>query len=117
MNILDETLRRMPTRKYDSDYDFTSNHFAKEAKKLGLSQHEITNGIIANFLHVNAIQGSNRRRWKKRNGNNQIALGEIGPLGNSISEDLKTIKIEAAIKLLKANGYRVLKPISEWKEV
>lgn len=90
-DILKKTLAEMKSV-------FSSNEFSKKAKKNGLSEKEIANGVIALFLHQNAIQMDSRRMWKKYNGVNL----------NDLSD---------AIQLLKSHGYKVMKPVNDWVEV
>jgi len=90
-DILKKTLAEMKSV-------FSSNEFSKKAKKNGLSAKEINNGVIALFLHQNAIQMESRRMWKKYNGVNL----------NDLSD---------AIQLLKSHGYKVMKPVNDWVEV
>ncbi len=96
MEILQKTLGQMRV-------SFSSNEFSKKARKNGLTDFEVANGVIATFLHRNAIQGETRRTWSKR----------INLTPNKSNSD----KLMDAITLLKDNGYRVLKPVSEWQEV
>lgn len=94
--ILLETLEEM-------DYIFSSNQFAKVAKKKGFSQYEITQGLIGTFLHNNALQQNSRRIWRKKN-----------TLFNSpTNEEL----ISNAIDLLKKNGYKISKQFIDWREI
>ena len=96
MDILNKTLSEMK-------FTFSSNEFSKKAKKNGLSKQEVNNGVIALFLHRNAVQADTRRMWRKHN--------EI------TSDKHKSDEIMRAIDLLKANGYRILKPVSDWMEL
>lgn len=95
--ILDKTLERM-------NEVFSSNAFSEQSKKLGLTQFEINNGVIANYLHKHCIQLEKRRMWRKKT--NKSYITDEKPIEKQITE---------AIKLLKNNGYRVLK--SEWLEI
>ena len=92
--ILEKTLNQM-------DIVFSSNEFSEKAKKNGINQFQINNGIIADFLHKNAIQGDTKRMWEKINFNNYQ----------------KSDEIMTAINLLKSNGYKILKPVSDWIEI
>jgi len=96
MDILQKTLDEM-------EFSFSSNQFSKKARKNGLSKQEISNGIIAIFLHRNAIQGNTRRMWRKSN-----TLDSPKKIEDKIAE---------AIDLLKSSGYKILKPINEWIEL
>ena len=96
MDILKKTLDEM-------NFSFSSNEFCKKARKNGLSKREVDNGVIAFFLHKNAVQGYTRRMWRKHNG---------------LTSDKKlSDKIMEAIDLLKSNGYKVLKPVTDWIDV
>ena len=96
MEILKKTLSEM-------NFTFSSNEFSKKAQKNGLSKQEVNNGVIALFLHRNAVQGETRRMWRKHNG--------------LTSDKQKSDKIMEAIDLLKSNGYKILKPVSDWVEL
>lgn len=95
--ILDKTLERM-------NEVFSSNAFSEQAKKFGLTNFEINNGVIATYLHNHCVQLNSKRMWRKKT-------------NKSYMSDEKSIEkqITEAIKLLKNNGYRVLK--SEWVEI
>jgi hypothetical protein len=96
MEILKKTLGEM-------NFSFSSNEFSKKARKNGLSKQEIDNGVIALFLHRNAVQGETRRMWRKHNG---------------LTSDKKLQdKIMEAIDLLKENGYKIMKPVTDWIDV
>jgi hypothetical protein len=106
MEILHQTLKQMP--RY-----FSSNEFSKKAQKKGLSINSIHNGIIVNYLTINADRGESKRMWYKRN---------IEPIQN-IEHTQKEIfydkeaEIKKAILLLKANGYKVMKQTVDYIEV
>ena len=87
--------------------NFSSNEFSVKAQKLGLNKRCIANGVIANFLRKNAVQGETRRMWIKKNQPNKI---------NTLKLD-KSDEIMLAIDLIKSEGYRVLKRVSDWIEV
>lgn len=97
--ILSKTLNEMPLV-------FSSNQFAKTARINGYSDHLITHGRCGHFLLKNAIQGDTKRIWHKRKNRN----------ANNI-DNYKKIDVEYCIEFLKEKGYRILKPINEWKEV
>jgi AAA+ superfamily predicted ATPase len=96
IDILDRTLNEM------NSY-FSSNEFSEKAKKNGLSKREIQNGVIALYLHHNAIQGSTRRMWNKN-----LSL---------VAEKQIEDKIADAISLLKKHKYKVFREVSEWVEI
>jgi|GEM_PF-3215724 len=82
--------------------DFSSNEFSRIAKRFGLSKRAIANGAIANFLKINAIPGDSIRLWTKKHSDH-----------NYFKVD-KSDEILSAINLLKDNGYKVLKQVSDW---
>ena len=96
MDILNKTLSEM-------NFTFSSNEFSKKDQKNGLSQMEVDNGIIAFFLHRNAVQLGTTRMWRKK---------------NVVSSDKqKSDEITIAIDLLKSKGYKISKPVTEWVEL
>jgi hypothetical protein len=102
MDILKKTLEEMPLI-------FSSNEFSKQAKKNGLTQREINNGMIANYLSHKAKKGNSIRMWeKKRSHHNTNAFRE--PV--AAQSDL-----DNAVALIKSLGGKVLMPISEYKEL
>ena len=101
METLKKTLEQMSST-------FSSNEFSKKAKKNGVLRKEINNGVLALFLHRNAIQGDTRRMWTKKN---------VVAENNVVSKKVSSDKISEAIELLKNNGYRILKPVSDWVEL
>jgi hypothetical protein len=94
MDILSKTLSQMPE-------SFSSNEFAIQAKKNGISKRQIANGIIASYLNINATKGNSRRMWIK----------------TSTSRSTVSPDIEYCIARLKELGYKVLKPINQWEEI
>jgi hypothetical protein len=94
MDILSKTLSQMPE-------SFSSNEFAIQAKKNGISKRQIANGIIASYLNINATKGNSRRMWVK----------------TSASRTTVSSDIEYCIARLKELGYKVLKPINQWEEI
>jgi hypothetical protein len=90
MEILKKTLDEMPI-------EFNSNQFADKAKRNGLSQYQINSGLMLSFLHNNCKQGMTRRQWSKKN--------------------TDTIQLSEAIKIVKSNGYKVMKQQIEWIEL
>lgn len=91
--ILERALEIMPN-------EFTSNQFARTARELGIPQRLIDNGIVGNFLSAHVYRVSpDARSWYKD------------------SQKVLTGNIESAIALLKQNGYKVFKPVSDWQEI
>tara|TARA_R110001592_G_scaffold103236_1_gene290927 strand:- start:308 stop:610 length:303 start_codon:yes stop_codon:yes gene_type:complete len=95
---LERTLKSMP--QY-----FSSNEFSRKAQKYGVPMWQIKNGIIAKFLHKYAIQTNSRRTWVKKQEINTEVIENID------------FSVEKAIKLLKSKGYKIMKPITEYKEL
>jgi uncharacterized protein YnzC (UPF0291/DUF896 family) len=93
MNILEQTLRQMPSR-------FSSNEFAKRAKRNGLTTREIQNGLVSHYLRNETIRDGSKRMWKKK---------------DVVSQEYN--KTEECIKHLKNLGYKILKPVNEWVEL
>lgn len=87
------------------DVVFSSNEFAKQAKKNGLTQREIEMGCIRKFLIQHAYRKDSKRMWEKR-----YRLHVQPTISDAITEN-------DAIELLKSKGYRVMKPVSEWVEI
>jgi len=96
--VLFKTLSKMKN-------NFSSNEFSLTAKKLGLNKRAVANGVVGNFLHVNAVQGDTRRMWTKRNQKIETFKRD------------KPDEIMYAIDLLKSNGYKILKQVSDWVDV
>lgn len=96
MNILEKTLNQMPSR-------FSSNEFAKRAKRNGLTDSEIRNGVVSNYLRITVVSDGSRRMWRKKDA---LSL---------ISEEYN--KTEEYIQYLKGLGYKILKPVNEWREI
>jgi len=88
--IIQATFAQMPDT-------FTSSEFAHELRKNNYDNKLILNGSGAQYLHKHAVQNGSCRRWKK--------------LGVRIDT------IQEAIDLLKAQGYKVMKQVSEYREI
>jgi uncharacterized protein YnzC (UPF0291/DUF896 family) len=98
MEKLIKTLEQM-------DVVFSSNEFAKQAKKNGLTQREIEMGSVRNFLIQHAHRKDSKRMWEKK------FRSYVQPIiSDAITES-------DAIELLKSKGYKVMKPVSEWIEI
>ena len=103
--ILNNTLNQM-------DNVFTSNLFAKVAEKNGITRKEIEYDCIASFLKQKCKRFETNRKWVKNNFNNNEKKSITK---NKIKSDEDIIN--EAIEILKLNGYRILKPISDWVEL
>lgn len=97
-NNLSVALTKMPL-------EFSSNKFIKLAKRHGLDQNDINNGIVASFLKKHCVQSS-RRSWRK--------------MLNSIVHDQLPLEIteDMCIKFLKATGkYKIQILTQTWTEI
>lgn len=103
MDILQKSLTQMKQV-------FSSNEFTAKAKRNGLSDAQVRNGAIANFLHQYARQYGSRRTWIKRTDNAQ----PNPHFGTPITNDLD---LRQAIAIIKKHGYKILMPTTEWKEL
>jgi hypothetical protein len=93
-DILSKSLEKMP------DF-FSSNQFADAAIRLNYPKIAITKGMLGSYLHKHATQSNtSKRMWHKR-GNYQQQFNDI----------------DAAISLLKSQGYKIMKPVSDWQEI
>jgi hypothetical protein len=88
--ILIATFAQMP------DF-FTSREFTTKLRENKYAEQLIKNGC-SYFLHQNAIQQEGSRRMWKKNG-------------------VRIDKIQEAIDLLKSQGYKVMKQITEYREL
>jgi hypothetical protein len=93
--ILEITFAQMPN-------EFTSNEFTNKLRKNKYDNRWIANHDNVKYLQQHAIQLS-LRRWKKLNVR----------IDTSVTLD----KIQEAIELLKSQGYKVMKQVSEYKEI
>ena len=95
LQILEATFDQMPN-------EFTSNEFTKKLRKNKYDNKWIINHDNTRYLHTHALQLSHRR-WKKVGVRTDIGVG------------IDTI--QEAIDLLKAQGYKVMKQVSEYREI
>jgi hypothetical protein len=93
--ILEAAFAQMPN-------EFTSNEFTKKLRKNKYDNRWIANHDNVKYLQQHAIQLS-LRRWKK--------------LDARIDTNVNINKIQEAIELLKSQGYKVMKQVSEYKEI
>jgi hypothetical protein len=82
--------------------EFTSNEFTIKLRKNKYDNRLIISHENTKFLHQHAIHVS-RRQWKK--------------LDARIDTNVNLDKIQEAIELLKSQGYKVMKQVSEYREV
>jgi len=101
MEILKRVLDEMPER-------FTSNRFIEVAKKHGIPTNWVPNGIIVKFLLKNAKRIGSRRLYEKKQRNilsaPSLTIDQIWDESNAVS-------------FLKARGYKIMKPTTEWREI
>ena len=103
--ILNNTLNQM-------ENVFTSNLFAKVAEINGITRKEIEYDCIPPFLKQKCKRYGSNRRWIKKQSNN---IERYPTTKNQIKSDEDIIN--EAIEILKLNGYRILKPVSDWVEL
>jgi hypothetical protein len=82
--------------------EFTSNEFTNKLRKNKYDNRWIANHDNVKYLQQHAIQLS-LRRWKK--------------LDARIDTNVNINKIQEAIELLKSQGYKVMKQVSEFREI
>jgi hypothetical protein len=93
--ILEAAFAQMPN-------EFTSNEFTNKLRKNKYDNRWIANHDNVKYLQQHAIQLS-LRRWKK--------------LDARIDTNVNINKIQEAIELLKSQGYKVMKQVSEFREI
>lgn len=92
--VMENALLKMPS-------EFTSNEFCLKLREMGISKDFTSSGSVGDFLKRKCNQSNySKRTWQKSTKNTQSEM-----------------TIESAIRLLKSEGYRVLMPINEWKEL
>ena len=120
MNILQKTLSEMPRI-------FSSNRFSHNAKRNGLTKSEINNGVIACFLHQNAIQLQTKRMWENPSLKKDVPVQLLPNWGGDMDflKELENIKIrekpsdtkeQECINYLKSLGYRIIKKETKYIE-
>jgi len=92
--ILIKTLHQMGN-------SFSSNEFSRQARVNGITDFQVASGLLGKFLHKYAYQGNSKRLWYKEKPNN-VNVNE---------------QVQFAINILKQNGYKILKPVSEYIEI
>ena len=98
-NILINSLANMPD-------EFTSEQFTTICRKYGMSKYTTASGYCGDFLHKNCVQLS-KRRWKK------LFRDTIKSNNNSFAD----LNEQKCIDYLKNLGYKIYKPITEYKEI
>jgi len=109
-------LRKKRSDIFDQAYDameneFTSYHFADYLRKNYGDKDISYNSLKYQLKKRGAIQnGFNGKSWKKQI--NKLSVKEI-----EIPQQSNILSIEQAIILLKENGYKILKPKTDWQEL
>jgi hypothetical protein len=93
--ILEATFAQMPN-------EFTSNEFTRKLRKNKYDNRLIVSHVNTQYLHQHAIHVS-KRQWKKLDAR----------IDTSVSID----KIQEAIDLIKSQGFRVMKQVTDWQEI
>ena len=100
-----KALKRMPLT-------FTSIDFGKELRRLGLGENVIKNKLSVNFLKLNCDQIS-KKTWSKK-------IEQDPQIFEMSEEEIKEIQdsfLDNCISYLKDKGYKVLAPVTEFREV
>lgn len=90
--------------------EFTSGEFTAKCRELGVPKYYTVRGNCGAFLHkyCEQINGS-KRQWTKRR--KEYNKQEV------VNQTPSTITKETAISFLKNVGYKILEPITEYKEL
>lgn len=99
-DIMKEAIKEMPDQ-------FTSNEYCKLIREKGVPGSKIKGGFVSTFLKVNCNQLTTKT-WEKR---------QLSPDQNGLKFYEDEPEIQAAIKLLKGYGFKVMKPSLEWREL
>lgn len=87
--------------------EFTSAEFYKACRLYGVQERVLQSGAATLFLNKNFYSTSpTKRQWAKKEMPNEL-----------FTEQLTEDPIKHAIEVLKKAGYRILKPITEYKEL
>jgi len=95
-------------------YIFSSHKFLGKLRKTGIRKEDIKSDYHLSFLQDNSDR-INKFLWRKRQPQMQIPLQveeKIAPVPAPVKADLSD---EEMINILKAKGYKVLKPT--WNEL
>lgn len=104
-------------------YKFTSYDLLLLAKSNGITDQNIKNGVVRRFLAGKAVNDNGPRQWIKVKQvwkrQQQENVCETLPIFDDTPEPVSspTFTVNDAIELLKANGYRVMKPKTDWEEL
>lgn len=87
--------------------EFTSSDFYKACRAYGVQEWVLQSGAATQFLNKNFFSISpTKKKWAKKE------------VPNNLFQELLTYDpIQQAIDVLKKAGYRILKPITEYKEL
>lgn len=109
-------LRKLRSDIFDKAYEameneFTSYHFADYLRKNYGDRDISYNSLKYQLKKRGAIQnGFNGKSWKKKT--SKLLDKEV-----NIPQQSNILSIEQAIILLKNNGYKILKPKTDWQEL
>jgi hypothetical protein len=111
--------------------NFGSKEFISKCVKLGIPKTVVTNSNrVADFLKNNTERMS-YRTWKKKGhvkGERELMREAANKMSGIINltgahdaheqgKQSEVLTVESCIEFLKSNGYKVMKPVSEWVEI
>ena len=105
-DILTKTMKEMPNT-------FTSNDFSKKAVQNGYPAVFLKRSGLGVFISehaVNEYKGS--KTWTKKS----VRGLSLKDISDKKSDKQNLSEIKQAINLLKKNGYKILKPVTKWKQ-
>lgn len=110
LDVFQVVFEKMPKK-------FTSHMFSRACQKHGVEKSYLNRGVIANFLKPICIRTyPTGHSWEKKENSTYAPIQIVFKDKNNVPENEKQ-EIENAINLLKRNGYKVLMPKTEYKEV
>jgi hypothetical protein len=113
MTILEKTIKEMP-------HCFTSNEFNKRAIQNGYSADAIKRKGLSSFIKRYATnQYPFSKTWVKfyKNNASEIIFAKPESIKLHTTAEDKGSTIQQAIKLLKNNGYKIMRPTTNYEEV
>jgi hypothetical protein len=99
---------------------FSSKEFCTKCRELGIEEQQIKNGISNQFLTQYCIRTEpNGRTWMAINEPTDEEINLFSPISKDfqVPSTHSSFTIEQAVELLKNNGYKILQPITEFKEL
>jgi hypothetical protein len=120
----DKQIQKVMQNAFDQmGYKFTSYDLLLLAKSNGVTDQNIKNGVVRRFLAGKAVNDKGPRQWIKNpqiwKRQKQENISEELPIFADTQEPVTapTFTVNDAIDLLKANGYRIMKPKTDWEEL